>query len=148
MSTHKALVLLEPRGTYVVQDVPTPVPGPGQLLVEVKAAALNPVDWKVRDYGAVPVKYPIILGSDAAGIVKEVGEGVTEFKAGDRVCVHHSVLTERSTGLTITALQASPRVLHWNYWNFSTILHRPRGDHCQGTCKGTSLLLPTMNVCA
>lgn len=104
MSTHKALVLLEPRGTYVVQDVPTPVPGPGQLLVEVKAAALNPVDWKVRDYGAVPVKYPIILGSDAAGIVKEVGEGVTEFKAGDRVCVHHSVLTERLTGLTIYCL--------------------------------------------
>ena len=87
MTTHKALLLLKKQGKYAVQDVPTPRPGPGELLVEVKATALNPVDWKVHDYGFYIPKYPAILGSDAAGTVKAVGEGVTDFTIGDRVCV-------------------------------------------------------------
>ncbi len=85
MSTHKALLLLEKNGEYAVRDVPTPQPGPGQLLIEVRATALNPADWKRHDIGVLISEYPAILGIDAAGVVKAVGEGVTNFAVGDRV---------------------------------------------------------------
>lgn len=87
MSTHKALFLLEKQGDYAVKDVPTPKPGPGELLVEIEATGLNPADWKIHDYGVFITEYPAVLGTDAAGIVKEIGEGVTGFAPGDRVCV-------------------------------------------------------------
>ncbi|KAI0783892.1 GroES-like protein [Irpex lacteus] len=85
MPTHKALLLLQEQGEYAVQDVSTPKPGPGEILVEVRAAGLNPSDWKRRDFGVLISEYPAILGADIAGIVKEIGEGVTNFTAGDRV---------------------------------------------------------------
>ena len=88
MSTHKALFLLEKQGNYAVRETPTPKPGPGELLIEVKATGLNPVDWKVHDYGFAVTHYPAILGSDASGAVKEVGEGVTGFAVGDRMYVY------------------------------------------------------------
>ncbi|THU82645.1 GroES-like protein [Dendrothele bispora CBS 962.96] len=59
----------------------------GEILVKVEASALNPVDWKVQDYGLfIPDEsYPAILGLDVAGEVEDVGEGVSGFKKGDRV---------------------------------------------------------------
>lgn len=87
MSTHKALFLLEKHGKLTVGDTPTPQPGPGELLVEVRAAGINPGDWKVQEYGLFITEYPAILGVDGAGIVKEVGEGVTNFVVGDRMCI-------------------------------------------------------------
>ena len=58
------------------------------ILVEEKAVSVNPVDWKIRQ-GALKIilgsKFPKIIGSDFAGIVKEVAPGVDGFKAGDRV---------------------------------------------------------------
>ncbi len=69
-------------------DVDRPQPGPGEILVRLHAAGLNPFDWKVVD-GAlkdfVPHNFPLVLGSDGAGVVEEVGAGVTLFKPGDRV---------------------------------------------------------------
>ena len=88
MSTHKALFLLEKHGNYAVRDTPTPKPGPGELLIEVKATGLNPVDWKIRKYGVFIDKFPTVLGSDVAGDIVGLGEGVEEageFKIGDRV---------------------------------------------------------------
>lgn len=71
-----------------VVDVPRPTVGGGQVLVEVYAASLNPFDSKVRS-GAmkdiIPLQFPVTLGGDIAGVVAEVGEGVTEFAAGDKV---------------------------------------------------------------
>lgn len=87
MPTHKALLLLQEQGEYAVQDVSTPKPGPGEILVEVRAAGLNPSDWKRHDFGVLISGYPAILGADIAGIVKEIGEGVANFTAGDRVYV-------------------------------------------------------------
>ena len=85
MSTHKALLLEKKFGEYAVGDVTTLKPGPSELLVKVHAAALNPVDWKIRKYGVFVETFPAILGSDLAGDVVELGEGVSSFKVGDRV---------------------------------------------------------------
>lgn len=88
MSTNKQQVLwLESKqASLVVGNRDIPEPGPGELLVKVKAAALNPVDWKIWE-GLFPIgqPFPLILGTDVAGDVEEVGEGVTSFSKGDRV---------------------------------------------------------------
>ncbi|MSO20708.1 MAG: alcohol dehydrogenase [Acidobacteria bacterium] len=70
-----------------IDDIARPTPGPGQVLVEIKAAALNMLDlWVRRGIPGVPL--PVILGSDGAGIVREVGQGASQFKPGDEVLVH------------------------------------------------------------
>ena len=65
-------------------ETDTPKPGPNDLLVEVRAVSVNPVDVKVRA-SAQPDNGPRILGFDAAGIVKEVGPETTRFRPGDEV---------------------------------------------------------------
>ena len=71
-----------------VVDVDRPVPGPGQVLVRVKAAGINPGEAKIRD-GLLaerwPSTFPSGQGSDLAGVVAELGEGVTGFAVGDEV---------------------------------------------------------------
>ncbi|KAI0692523.1 chaperonin 10-like protein [Cytidiella melzeri] len=75
MSTQKAIFLLEKQGSYAVRDIEVyNKPGRGELLVEIKAAGLNPVDWKIQATGYFRTDYPAILGIDAAGVVKEVGK--------------------------------------------------------------------------
>lgn len=86
----KAL-LLEEKGSWKemkVQDIETPTPGPGEVLVKVHAAGLNPVDYKTGTNGNPNWSYPHILGLDAAGTIESVGEGVTEWSKGDRVLFH------------------------------------------------------------
>jgi NADPH:quinone reductase-like Zn-dependent oxidoreductase len=71
-----------------VIDVPVPEPGPGEILLRIHAAGVNPFDWKVADGAlrdAVPHAFPLILGNDAAGTVENTGPGVTRFRPGDRV---------------------------------------------------------------
>jgi NADPH:quinone reductase-like Zn-dependent oxidoreductase len=83
-------------------DYADPVVGPGQVLVEVKAVSINPVDYKVKR-GDLRLlsgsKFPRILGSDFAGIVKEIGSGVTRFKSGDRVSGVASVIFGKTGAL-------------------------------------------------
>ncbi len=69
-----------------VHEVSTPKPGPGEVLVRVRAAGVNPYDTYMRA-GAYPVKpaLPYTPGSDAAGTIEAVGEGVAKVKPGDRV---------------------------------------------------------------
>ena len=62
-----------------------PSPEPNDLLVEVRAVSVNPVDFKVRNNRPPPEGDPTILGWDAAGVVVETGSAVTQFKAGDEV---------------------------------------------------------------
>lgn len=92
----KALLLKE-KGMWkemTVQDTDTPSPGKGQILVEVQVVGLNPVDYKTATGGNPNWTYPHILGLDVAGVVAGVGEGVTEWRAGDKV-VYHGDLTKR-----------------------------------------------------
>ena len=72
----------------VYEDAPKPAPAKGQMLVRVKAAGVNPVDWKIRSgmfRGGLDFAMPATLGFDVAGEVAEVGEGITKFKPGDKV---------------------------------------------------------------
>lgn len=69
-------------------DVPRPEPKPDEILVQVHAAGLNPVDYKVRSGKMRPlvrIRLPATMGSDLAGVVVEVGGRVTQFKPGDAV---------------------------------------------------------------
>jgi len=69
-------------------DAPVPDPGPGQIRIAVRAASVNPVDWKVLAgamSGGQPLAGPGYLGRDAAGVVDQIGEGVTGVSVGDDV---------------------------------------------------------------
>lgn len=77
-------------GNEVVElgELPEPQAGPGELLVEVHAASVNPVDFKIRDgllKPILPFRFPLILGNDLSGVVQAVGAGVTRFRTGDAV---------------------------------------------------------------
>src|SRR5499427_1951845 len=69
-----------------MEEVPTPKPGPGEVLVRIHATGINPVETYIRagTYARLP-KLPYTPGNDGAGVVEQVGADVTEFKAGDRV---------------------------------------------------------------
>jgi NADPH:quinone reductase-like Zn-dependent oxidoreductase len=89
----RAAIFHEHGGPEVVrvEDVPTPVPLPGQVLVEVRAAAMNHLDLWVRRGMPIETTMPHIGGSDIAGVVVEVGDGVDEGRAGERVVVNPSL---------------------------------------------------------
>lgn len=68
-----------------VAEVSRPEPGPTEVLVRIRAAGVNPVDWKTRTSGGRLGAPPFTLGWDVAGVVEELGGGVTRFQSGDRV---------------------------------------------------------------
>ncbi len=77
---------------HVVDDWPDPTPGPGEALVRTEAAALNQLDLTVgRGVPGLELEYPRISGSDAAGVVERVGDGVDESWVGCRVLLNAAV---------------------------------------------------------
>jgi NADPH:quinone reductase-like Zn-dependent oxidoreductase len=87
----KAVIFHNHGGPEVLEytEFPTPEPGPGEVLVHLKAAALNRLDlWARRGWTGIKLQYPHILGADGAGEVAAVGEGVTQWKPGDRVVIN------------------------------------------------------------
>ncbi|HEX8201309.1 MAG TPA: NADPH:quinone reductase [Isosphaeraceae bacterium] len=69
-----------------VGELPTPEPGPGEVLVRVGAVALNPIDLYLRSGAiAMPMAFPYIIGCDLAGTVERLGPGARRFAIGDRV---------------------------------------------------------------
>lgn len=73
------------------KNAPKPAASPGQILVEVYAAGVNPIDWKIRE-GYVPLQFPATLGGDFSGVIAEVGEGISKYKKGDEVYGYASIL--------------------------------------------------------
>ena len=71
-----------------VGEIANPVPGPGELPVEVHATSLNPVDYKVAAQGYEGWNYPHVLGVDVAGVIEMLGEGVNSWNPGERVFYH------------------------------------------------------------
>ena len=82
----KAVLFYRHGGPDVLEyaDFATPEPRPGEVLVELKASALNRADiWARNGWPGLRLEYPHILGADGAGVVKALGEGATRFAAGD-----------------------------------------------------------------
>jgi NADPH:quinone reductase-like Zn-dependent oxidoreductase len=95
-----------------VAEVDRPVPGPGQVLVRVRAAGINPGEAKIRN-GAMAQRYPAAFpsgeGSDLAGEVTEVGEGVTAFEAGDEVIGFTNNRASHAEFVVVEAANLTPK---------------------------------------
>jgi NADPH:quinone reductase-like Zn-dependent oxidoreductase len=90
----KAVVFDQHGGPEVLQlrDVPDPTIGPGQVLIEVKATSINHIDiFLRRGMPGIKVPMPKIVGSDAAGIIREVGPGVSGLTSGQRVTINPGI---------------------------------------------------------
>jgi NADPH:quinone reductase-like Zn-dependent oxidoreductase len=68
-----------------IVELPDPHPGPGQIRVAVRAIGINPIDWKQRNGGPMSGELPQTTGRDLAGVVDEIGDGVSDVALGDRV---------------------------------------------------------------
>jgi len=83
----KALFTNTYESDFVTTEIEKPTPKKGEVLVKIHASGVNPIDNKIR-LGLSPYASPVlpaILGTDLAGVIEEIGEGVTEFKVGDEV---------------------------------------------------------------
>ncbi|KAF1970835.1 GroES-like protein [Bimuria novae-zelandiae CBS 107.79] len=85
--TNQAAWIPEAKAQVVVKEAPMPTPGEGEVVIKNHAWAINPIDWKIQQFGIMLKSYPNILGVDSAGEVHAVGPGVTHVKKGDRVLV-------------------------------------------------------------
>lgn len=91
------------------EEVPDLVAGPGQIVIDVKAVGVNPVESYIRTgtYATKP-NLPYTPGNDVAGVVKEVGAGVTSVKAGDRVYTSQSISGAYAKQALCNALNVHP----------------------------------------
>lgn len=83
----KALFTNTYESDFVSTQIEKPTPKKGEVLIKIHASGVNPIDNKIR-LGVSPYASPVlpaILGTDLAGVIEEIGEGVTEFKVGDEV---------------------------------------------------------------
>ncbi|HEX6255094.1 MAG TPA: NADP-dependent oxidoreductase [Euzebyales bacterium] len=85
MSTAVMYAETGPAEVLQLRDVTAPSPGPGQVRITVRAAAVNPIDWKLRSGAFGDVDLPKVPGSDVAGVVDRVGAGVADVAEGDAV---------------------------------------------------------------
>jgi len=83
----KALILENYGSPYILKEISRPVPGKGEVLVQIIASGVNPLDLKIKSGQAAhaQTRLPAILGVDMAGIIVETGKEVTDFKIGDEV---------------------------------------------------------------
>jgi NADPH:quinone reductase len=83
----RAVIVNDYGDTPAIAEVPTPQPGPGEVLLRLEAAGMNPMDRTLAsgEWKPAPATFPMVLGADAAGVVDEVGEGATRFSRGDEL---------------------------------------------------------------
>lgn len=139
----KAFIINEFGGTekLILTHVPKPEPDEGEVLVRIKAAGVNPVDYKIRSglyKGRMPIEMPVILGWDVSGVVEKNGFGASRFELGEEVfayarrkiikngtyaeyiCLPESFLTykpkslsfEEAAGVPLAGLTAFQSLLH------------------------------------
>jgi len=96
-------------------NLPIPKPGKNQVLIQVMACSVNPVDWKIRSGIAKLIsgrKFPKIFGTDFSGIIKKMGTGVTRFKPGDEVFGGTSVITGNNGANAEYVIANKNRIYH------------------------------------
>ncbi|NER82526.1 MAG: alcohol dehydrogenase catalytic domain-containing protein, partial [Leptolyngbya sp. SIO1D8] len=79
---------------FAYQDHPDPIPGAYDLLVQVHATSVNPVDCKVRRGSRLPRQFPLVLGYDVSGTVVAMGDRVSGFQVGDEVYASPNLMWE------------------------------------------------------
>ncbi|RDJ15489.1 zinc-dependent alcohol dehydrogenase family protein [Rhizobium grahamii] len=86
-TTMKALLIDAPNADFHLAEIAKPTPREGEVLVRIKASGVNPLDTKIRAGNAAHARHPFpaVLGIDLAGVVEQVGAGVTAFHRGDEV---------------------------------------------------------------
>jgi alcohol dehydrogenase len=98
------------------ENVPAPNdPSAGKVLVKIKVAGINPIDWKIREgymQQMVPLQFPSPLGMDFSGIIEKVGQGVSEFRQGDEVYGQASILSGGSGAFAEMALANADAIAH------------------------------------
>jgi len=109
----RAAVITAHGGPEVIgyaEDLPVPAPGFGQVQVQMKAAALNRLDLFVRQgWPGLHLSFPHVMGSDGAGVVSALGEGVTQFQVGDPVAIDPTIVPDDSPAL-MTGLENQSRI--------------------------------------
>ncbi|WP_099974159.1 NADP-dependent oxidoreductase [Lactobacillus terrae] len=105
----KAVVINEygSRDQLKMTDIEIPDIANDEVLVEVKATSINPIDWKLREgylSEMIPLDFPIILGWDVSGVITRIGSDVTNFKVGDKILARPD-LTNRGTYAQYTAVK-------------------------------------------
>jgi|SRR5712671_1045447 len=100
----------EKGGPFQLAHREVPRPGPGFVLVKIESCALNPVDNFSQRTGIFVDEYPYIAGNDGSGIIEEVGEGVSELKKGDKVCVGWMLSKKRSAARRTEATTVSSKL--------------------------------------
>jgi len=114
MNTLQRAVLIRAYGgadAAQVAEIEKPEPAQGQVLVRVRAAGVNGIDWKVREglvRSAFSLPLPIALGAEMAGVVEAVGAGVTHFRVGDRVMGAMGELGAYAEFVTVSEASLSP----------------------------------------
>ncbi|HZL37413.1 MAG TPA: NADPH:quinone reductase [Tepidisphaeraceae bacterium] len=91
-----------------LEDVADPAPGPGQAVVRLEAVGINPVETYIRAGKYGPRPFPYTPGTDAAGVVEAVGDGVKSFRAGDRVYTSGSITGTYAQRALCTETQLHP----------------------------------------
>ena len=98
------------------QSTPSPNdPSAGKVLVNVKAAGVNPADWKIREgyfQQMMPLQFPSTLGMDFSGLIEKVGDGVSDFKQGDEVYGRAAVIEGGSGAFAEMALANAESIAH------------------------------------
>ena len=118
MSTMKSAQITRYGGSEVVeinQNTSLPNPSAGKVLAIVKAAGLNPADWKIREgymKQIVSLQFPSTLGMDFSGVIKQLGEGVSDLEPGDEVYGQAGVIGGGSGAFAELALADADKIAH------------------------------------
>ncbi|KAI1467704.1 GroES-like protein [Daldinia caldariorum] len=107
MSTIQVYQATKVGGPFQLITAPKPKPGAGEVTIRPKAVAINGIDWKNITFGATIQSWPAVLGIDGAGTIEEVGEGVTDFKAGDEVLSYAPGIEGKGTWQEIFVAQTN-----------------------------------------
>jgi len=125
----KAILFHRHGGPEVLEyaDFPTPEPGPGEILVRLRVAALNRLDLWVRNgWPGIKLAYPHIPGADGAGEIADLGQGVTEFQIGDRVAINANL----GCGECAACLAGHDNLCQ----NWQLLGETVRGTYCEYLC--------------
>jgi alcohol dehydrogenase len=98
------------------KNTPEPNISPGKVLVIIKAAGVNPIDWKIREgymQQRISLQFPSTLGMDFSGVIKEIGQGVSsDFMQGDEVYGQAAVIKGGSGAFAEMAISTAESIAH------------------------------------